>query len=79
MAVTDRLAKTKERLNVYYEAELAILAGQSYTIGSRSLTRANLAEIRKQIKDLENLVAELESAAAGRGYRKSFKITPRDL
>jgi hypothetical protein len=79
MSAVDRLVKTKERLNAYYEAELAVLAGQSYTIGSRSLTRANLAWIRQQIKDLESLVDELESAAAGHGYRKAFRITPRDL
>jgi hypothetical protein len=31
----------------YLEAEGKVLNGQSYTISGRSLTRANLAEIRK--------------------------------
>ena len=41
-----------ERLKMYLEAERVVLTGQSYTIGNRSLTRANLSEIRKAIDDL---------------------------
>lgn len=76
---SERLEKAKERLKTYYEAELAVLSGQAYTIGSRSLTRANLKDIKDSIKYLENLVDELESAAAGKGRRKVFGIIPRDI
>ena len=31
--------------------------GQSYTIGSRTLTRANLTELRKALNDLESQIA----------------------
>lgn len=41
-----------ERLRQYVEAEKRVLSGQSYTIGNRQLTRANLSEIRKAIDDL---------------------------
>ena len=41
-----------QRLKAYYEAEQAVLSGQSYTIGNRTLTRANLSEIRRAIDDL---------------------------
>lgn len=41
-----------ERLKKYIEAEEAILSGQSYTIGNRTLTRANLATVEKVIQDL---------------------------
>ena len=41
-----------ERLKLYLEAERAVLSGQSYTIGNRTLTRANLSTIRKAIDDL---------------------------
>ena len=41
-----------ERLKLYLEAEKAVLSGQSYTIGNRTLTRANLATKRKAIDDL---------------------------
>ena len=76
---SERLIKAKERLNAYYDAELAVLSGQSYTLGSKTLTRANLAEIRRAIRDLESLVFELESVESGRGSRKAFRVTPRDL
>lgn len=79
MAVSDRLEKAKVRLNAYYEAEMQVLAGQEYRIGTRSLTRADLQEIRKAIHSLENLVEELEAQVNGQGSRKAFRITPRDL
>ena len=40
------------RLRMYLDAEKAVLSGQSYQIGNRQLTRANLSEIRKAIDDL---------------------------
>jgi hypothetical protein len=77
--ISERLAKSKERLSAYYDAELAVLSGQSYTIGTRTLTRANLAWIKTQIDNLENQVEELQSQQDGKGRRKAFRITPRDL
>ena len=41
-----------ERLKKYIEAEEAILSGQSYTIGNRTLTRANLATVERVIQEL---------------------------
>jgi len=76
---SERLIQVKARLAAYYEAELAVLSGQAYTIGSRSLTRANLVEIKKAIDELEKLVVEIESADNGKGRRYAFRITPRDL
>ena len=61
-------AVTTERLELYYEAERKVLRGQSYTLGNRQLTRANLAEIREAIRELEN---ELEQMAGrSRGFSK---------
>lgn len=37
------------RLDMYLAAEEKVLAGQSYSIGGRTLTRADLAEISKGI------------------------------
>ncbi len=48
------------RLAMYLEAEKVVMTGQSYTIGNRSLTRANLAEIRKAIDDLLAAGATIE-------------------
>jgi hypothetical protein len=76
---SERLQKAKARLDAYYEAELAALSGQEYKIGGRSLRRADLVEIRAAIKNLENQVDELTSADAGKGRRRAYRITPRDL
>lgn len=48
------------RLKQYIEAEEAILSGQSYTIGNRTLTRANLATVEKVINELIEAGATLE-------------------
>jgi hypothetical protein len=74
-----RLMQAKERLKAYYEAELAILSGQEYKIGTRSLKRADLGEIRRAIKDLEQVCDELEAKAKIGARRRAFRITPRDL
>lgn len=57
----------KQRLQMYLDAEAAILAGaQSYSIGSRSLTRANLSEIQSMIDQLSDQIDSLE------GYQRGF-------
>lgn len=58
----------KRRLEEYLKAEHAILSGaQSYKIGDRSLTRANLKQIRAAIDDL---MVQLAAADEGRGRCK---------
>ena len=54
----------KERLALYMDAEAVVLTGQSYTIGGRSLTRANLADIRKGVDYWSDKLAEAETAEA---------------
>lgn len=79
-AIQERLDRVKKRLELYYGAEEAILGGaQSYTIGSRTLTRADLDAIRKVITALETDLAELESAVEGKGFRKCVRVIPRDV
>lgn len=76
---SERLLMTEQRLKAYYDAEITVLAGQSYSIGTRSLTRADLTEIRVAISELQNQVDELKNLEASGGRRKAFRITPRDL
>ncbi len=59
-----------ERLRQYLAAEKAILiGGQSYRIGNRTLTRADLAEIRSEIKSLVAAGAVADETAQTRGRR----------
>ena len=78
--VEARLKTYKSRLELYLKAEAAILEGaQSYTIGSRHLTRADLAEIRKMINTLEDGIDEMESELSGGSRRKCIRVIPRDV
>ncbi len=69
----------RTHLNAWLEAELACTTNQSYTIGSRTLTRADLAEIRNTIKYWNNMVAQLEAAKKYGGRNRVKRIMPRDL
>lgn len=68
------LTFAKERLAAYYAAEEAALSGQSYTLGGRSLTRADLSEIRKGIQLWEGRVERLETT--GRSGPRMRSVIP---
>ena len=64
-----------KRLAQYLKAEKVVLMGQSYTIGTRTLTRADLSTIRAAIDDLIAGGAQLdgaESVQTGRAKRIVF-------
>ena len=42
---SPHLERYKKRLEMYYEAEEAVLLNQEYTIGTKSLKRADLSTI----------------------------------
>ncbi len=66
------------RLKQYLEAEKAILvAGQSYKIGNRTLTRANLSEIREAISSLIAAGATVDGSGNG-GARRAMQVIMRD-
>ncbi len=69
----------KEHLNIWLEAERIVATGQSYTIGSRTLTRANLNEIRKTIDYWENKVSAIEKSNKNNGRNRILRVVPRDL
>jgi len=76
MAIT--LEEAQENLNLWLEAERTIANAQSYTIGSRSLTKANLTEVAKRITYWENKVTELEMANKGKRMRRTKQFIPWD-
>ena len=71
------LQTAKLHLQSWLEAELAVATGQSYKIGSRSLTRADLSEIKERIKFWSNEVERLENGRP-KGI-KAYRAVPRDL
>ena len=66
----------KNRWQLYYEAEEKVLNSQSYTLGSKTLTRADLTSIQNMIKKLEGEIASLEQY--GTTKRRSVRIVPVD-
>ena len=62
------------------EAYLAIADGgvQSYSIGSRSLTKHDLEKIRLEIAEHDKAISELSAVLNGRGRRRAVGIVPRD-
>ena len=69
----------RHHLNAWLEAELELTTHQSYKIGSRSLTKADLGQIRKQIEFWQNRVAQLENAEKRGGRNRVVGAVPRDL
>lgn len=80
--VERRLQKINERLEYYYEKEKELLSQdgvQSYTIGSRSVTRYQYSSnIKAQIERLEDERDELENLLNGISPRKAVAAVPRD-
>lgn len=79
MANGISLEIAKKHLDAWLTAELEVTTHQSYTIGSRSLTTANLSEIRKQIEYWNDQVARLENIEKRGGRSRVFRAVPRDL
>lgn len=80
--IIRKLEKVNERLEYYYEKEKALLTNdgvQSYTIGSRSVSRYQYSSnIKEQIESLERQRDELENRLAGIKPRKAVGVVPRD-
>lgn len=80
--IKRKLDRINERLEYYYEKEKSILTNegiQSYSIGSRSVTRYQYSSnIKKQIEELEKERDKLENLLEGRKPRKAVAVVPRD-
>lgn len=69
----------KERLDIWLDAEAAIAAGQSYQIGTRMLTRANLEAVREEIEYWAGRLAEAEAEEQTGGRNRVYHFVPRDM
>lgn len=72
----ETLAQKIVRRDAYLAAETAILTGaQSYGAFGRTLTRANLSEIRAAIKELNKEISAEEAKTSGSGGGAFNKVT----
>lgn len=61
------LAQAETQLAAWIEADAAVANNQSYSIGSRSLTRADAGEITDKIRFWQSQVNKLSAKASSRG------------
>jgi hypothetical protein len=65
------LAQAQTTLNAYLAAEMAVLAGQSYTIAGRSLNRADLGAIQTGLQLWSDRLRDLTHQARGRSRSRT--------
>lgn len=73
------VTQCNERIQIWLKAEEAIASGQSYVIDNRRLERANLAQVREQIKFWKAELAAAQAKEGGKSRRRTMRIVPRDL
>ena len=70
----DRLSKLNSLLEAVEDAIYAVLAGQSYSLGSRSVTRADLGELRDMKREIQAEIDQIETN--GNTRRKFMRVVP---
>ena len=65
-------------LDAWLEAELQITAGQSYSIDGKTVTKANLSEVRNSVKYWERQVTLLKRKKKGKGRVRVSNVVPMD-
>ena len=63
------LAQAQAHLDAWLAADLAVAQGQSYTIGTRTLTRANVVEVRNNVMHWQRQVQILSRGGGGMRVR----------
>jgi hypothetical protein len=78
--IRARLAFWRSALEKLQKAYIALLNGgaKSYTINDRQLTKLDLPDLLKQIKEAEKMVDELTALLKGQGRRRAVGVIPRD-
>lgn len=69
------LAHAQAQLDAWLAASTAVAGNQSYSMGNRSLTRADASEIRAQIDYWDNKVKRLSAPSSRR--RRTQYVVPR--
>ena len=81
MARTEKteLEIAREHYKMWLEAEEEIALDQAYSIGSQSLTRADLGKVAQRIEYWRNRIAVLENMQKGKGRSRIYRVIPREL
>lgn len=69
----------EQQVNIWLEAERAIATGQSYQIGTRMLTRADLKAVREELEYWAGKLAEAEAEEKCGGRNRAYRFVIRDL
>jgi hypothetical protein len=72
------LAEATQLRADFYQALRAVASGKSYSIGTRTLTRADEKWIEQQFQKYDRMVDELAAGQAPGGVR-AIRAVPRDL
>lgn len=79
MNTKEQLIRAKEQLAKCLQAEEEALLSQSYSVPTRSFTKANLREIGERIEYWKNEVTKLENSLSRSGRNRCYRAIPRDL
>lgn len=71
------LQEAQELREAWYKAELAVSTGQSYTIGSRILTRADARFVHEQFVRYDQVLTQMQRGR--RGGVPVQRVIPRDV
>lgn len=69
----------RKKLSTWLVAEEAIATGQSYQIGTRMLTRADLTQVREQLEYWGGKLAEAEAEEKQGGRNRAYRALIRDV
>ena len=78
MAIFDK-ELCQRKLNTWLEAEEKIAAGQSYQIGTRMLTRADLSAVRGEMEYWAGKLQEAEAESKHGGRNRAYHFVERDV
>lgn len=69
----------QQKLSTWLAAEEAVATGQSYQIGSRMLTRADLKQIRSEMEYWAEKLAQAEAEEKSGGRNRAYRAVIRDV
>lgn len=69
----------EKKVKMWSEAEDAITTGQSYQIGTRMLTRANLKDVQEALERWAGRLAAAEAEERSGGRIQAYRFVPRDM